>query len=87
MKVKLATQLVSMSLAKALTLCDEVLKSKQFKDSSATVNFITLMNKFFDVMNSRKFHFYGFERPIDKKKTNQNSYQYTSSYQKKESKT
>lgn len=67
MKVKLATQLLSMSVAKAITLCDQILKSDKFKDSSATVNFITLMNNFFDVMNSRKFHFYGFKRPIDKK--------------------
>lgn len=71
MKVKLATQLLSMSVAKAITLCDDLLKSSKFKDSFATVNFITIMNNFFDVMNSRKFYLYGFKRPIDKKKTNQ----------------
>lgn len=65
MKVKLATQLLSMNVAKALTLCDEVLNSTQFKDSSATVNFITLLNNFFDVMNSRKFNFYGLKRSVD----------------------
>lgn len=67
MKVKLATQLLSMSVAKVLTLCDEVLNSTQFKDASATVNFITLMNNFFDVMNSRKFNFYGLKRSVDNK--------------------
>lgn len=67
MKVKLATQLLSMSVAKALTLCDEVLKSTQFQDSTGTVTFITLMNNYFDIMNSRKFHFYGYKRPIDSK--------------------
>ncbi|RVE41326.1 hypothetical protein evm_014021 [Chilo suppressalis] len=65
MKVKLATQLLSMSVAKALLLCDQVLKSSQFLDSSATVNFLTIMNNFFDIMNSRKCHRYGFKRPID----------------------
>lgn len=71
MKVKLATQLLSTSVAKALLLCDEVLNSTQFQDSSGTVNFITIMNNFFDVMNSRKFHFYGFKRPIDSKSKSQ----------------
>ena len=54
MKVKLATQLLSMSVAKALTLCEKELKSTQFQDSVGTVKFITLMNNFFDTMNSRK---------------------------------
>lgn len=67
MKVKLATQLLSMSVAKALLLCDEVLNSRQFQDSSGTVNFITLINNFFDIMNSRKCNFYGYKRPIDRK--------------------
>lgn len=67
MKVKLATQLLSMSVAKALLLCDELLKSSGFKDSTGTVEFITLMNNFFDIMNSRKFHYYGFKRPVDVK--------------------
>lgn len=61
MKVKLATQLLSMSVA----------KSSKFKDSSAIVNFISIMNNLFDVMNTRKFH--GFKRPIDKKKNNSDS--------------
>lgn len=67
-KVKLATQLLSMSVAKAITLCDDILKSSKFKDFYATVNFITILNDIFDVMNSRKFYLYGFKRPIDKKK-------------------
>lgn len=64
-KVKLATQLLSKSVAKALLLCDQVLKSSQFFDSSVTINFLEIMNDFFDTMNSRKCHFYGFKRPID----------------------
>lgn len=65
MKVKLATQLLSKSVAKALLLCDQVLKSSQFLDSSATINFLEIMNDFFDSMNSRKCHFYECKRPID----------------------
>ncbi|CAH2097479.1 unnamed protein product [Euphydryas editha] len=34
MKVKLATQLLSMCVTKAITLCDDILKSSKFKDSS-----------------------------------------------------
>lgn len=67
MKVKLATQLLSTSVAKALKLCEEVLNSSQFNDSSATVGFISVMNDLFDIMNSRKCNFYGFKRPIDLK--------------------
>lgn len=65
MKVRLATQLLSKSVAKALQLCDEDLKYTQFADSSATIQFLETFNDFFDTMNSRKCHFYGFKRPID----------------------
>ncbi|CAB3224875.1 unnamed protein product [Arctia plantaginis] len=65
MKVRLATQLLSKSVAKALQLCDEELKYSQFADSSATILFLETFNDFFDTMNSRKCYFYGFKRPID----------------------
>lgn len=58
MKVKLATQLLSKSVANSLLLCDQVLKSSQFLDSSATINFLIIINNFFDTMNPRKYHLF-----------------------------
>ena len=53
MKVKLATQLFSRSVAKSLEFCREHLKLKDFEDSKATQEFIQNMNDIFDLMNSR----------------------------------
>lgn len=43
MKVKLATQLFSSSVADALEYCRSELKLKQFKDCEGTVNFINII--------------------------------------------
>ena len=53
MDVKLATQLFSRSVAKALEFCRENLKLKDFEGSEATQEFIQTMNDIFDFMNSR----------------------------------
>lgn len=64
MKVSLATQTLSRSVADAIKLCDQVLKSRQFSDSGPTVEFITIMNDIFDVLNSRAFNKTGFQKAI-----------------------
>lgn len=53
MKVKLATQLLSSSIAQALTLCKDFLKLDDFKDYTATINFIQIFNDTFDILNLR----------------------------------
>ncbi|KAG6443087.1 hypothetical protein O3G_MSEX002641 [Manduca sexta] len=65
LKAKLATQLLSKSVANALILYDKELKFSQFRNSVGTVKFITTMNYLFDVLNSRSCHFYGYKRPLD----------------------
>ena len=53
MSVKLATQLFSRSVAKALEFCRETLKLTDFQGSEGTQEFIQTMNDLFDFMNSR----------------------------------
>ena len=64
MKVKLATQLLSKSVAKALELCKQLLVSSRFNDTAATVEFIEIFNNLFDIFNSRSFEIFGFKKPI-----------------------
>lgn len=65
MKVKLATQLLSLSVANALIFCRDVLKLKDFENCTATVNFIKLFNDAFDILNSRTLIPYGFKGAIN----------------------
>lgn len=51
MKVRLAVQLLSRSVADALSFCEE--NFNEFKGSKATANFIYIINDTFDVLNSR----------------------------------
>lgn len=67
MKVRLATQLLSRSVAKALLLCNELLTGKAFEDVSGTVKFISIINDLFDIMNSNKYGKYGFKQPLNSK--------------------
>lgn len=53
MKVHLATQLFSNSVAKSLKFCREVLNHPDFEGSEATEEFIKIMNDCFDVFNSK----------------------------------
>ena len=64
MKVKLATQLFSQSVAHSLEYCNEILKLEQFKDSEPTVKFIRYINNLFDILNSRNLHQLDFKKPI-----------------------
>jgi len=65
MKVKLATQLLSLSVANSLIFCKDVLKLKDFENCTATVNFIKLFNDAFDILNSRTLIPYGFKGAIN----------------------
>ncbi|KAI8424524.1 hypothetical protein MSG28_002983 [Choristoneura fumiferana] len=67
MKVKLATQLLSRSVAKAIEFCDCSLNLPTFKDSAATTKFIHIINDLFDVLNSRNFKQPGFKKPLEPK--------------------
>lgn len=53
MKVRLAVQLMSESVADAISYCAENLKLIEFRDCQATVDFIKLINNCFDILNSR----------------------------------
>ncbi|KAG7307177.1 hypothetical protein JYU34_007329 [Plutella xylostella] len=64
MNVKLATQLLSRSVSKAIEFCRQELKLPGFENSEATEKFIMIMNNIFDIFNSRNFSSHGFKRPI-----------------------
>lgn len=65
MKVSLAAQTFSQSVATALRMLhDDQLRSRQFADVLPTVEFIEVMNRLFDIFNSRNPRSYGFKRPI-----------------------
>lgn len=63
MKVNLASQLLSRSVAKALTLCSEMLTGHKFSNVEATVEFLEIFNNLFDVCNSTTYR-QGFKRPL-----------------------
>lgn len=66
MKVKLATQLLSNSVADALLTC----KNKNiegFADCEPTVKFIRTFNDLFDILNSRNLASYGCKQPLRSK--------------------
>lgn len=54
MKVKLAIQTFSKSLADAIDYCRDVLKIEEFKNSHTTADFIRNINDIFDIINSRE---------------------------------
>lgn len=64
MKVKLATQLLSMSIANAFQICKDILKLPQFQNCSATIRFTSMFNELFDIFNSKNQRKYGFKRPL-----------------------
>lgn len=56
MKVKLATQLLSKSVADALKFCKHKLNIPEFDKVDATVEFIEIFNSVFDILNSRSYN-------------------------------
>lgn len=63
MKVRLATQLLSASVADSLDACREK-NISGFENSAATARFIRLFNDLFDILNSRTMKAKGWKRPI-----------------------
>lgn len=66
MKVKLATQLLSKSVADALTFCKHNLRLPEFSDVDGTVKFIEMFNTGFDILNSRSINCIGNKKAICK---------------------
>ncbi|GLV43869.1 hypothetical protein CBL_11551 [Carabus blaptoides fortunei] len=66
MKVKLASQLFSNSVADAMDVCREDIKLESFSESEQTSKFIRLMNNLFDILNTKNAIQYGFKAPLNK---------------------
>ncbi|XDV47041.1 hypothetical protein PO909_016787 [Leuciscus waleckii] len=64
MKVNLAAQLFSSSVADALEYCEQELKYPQFSGCAATVQFLRTIDAAFDVLNSRNPLGKGHKAPI-----------------------
>lgn len=64
MKVKLAAQLFSKSVADALDFCCKELKLKDFEECVPTINFIRKMNVSFDILNSHSIVAFDNKRAI-----------------------
>lgn len=64
MKVKLATQLFSRSVAIALQFCKNTLKIETFERIEGTANMLLAFNDLFDILDS-KVHGYGFKRALN----------------------
>ena len=66
MKVNLAAQVLSRSVADAISFCREDLQLPQFKGSEATVGFLKQFDLLFDLMNSKNLLGKGFKSPLKK---------------------
>jgi len=64
MKVRLAAQTLSKSIADAMQFCN-TLKLSQFKGCEATIYFIHLINDLFDIFNSRNMKQYDYKASIN----------------------
>ena len=64
MKVSLAAQTLSSSVADAINFLNNGLQLQQFKDSESTVEFIRMVDRLFDILNSRSPVAKGFKQPL-----------------------
>lgn len=64
MNVSLAAQTLSGSVADAIDFMNIVLKQPEFRNSEATVNFTRMINRLFDLLNSRNPHGKAFKKPL-----------------------
>lgn len=64
MKVKLAAQVFSNSVADALEYCKS--RYPQFEGCKATVKFVRTINNLFDALNSKSFRGKGYQYPLQK---------------------
>lgn len=65
MKVKLASQVLSNSVATALNFCREDAKLYTFKNSKATETFVKNMNDLFDIFNSRNMKQFDYKQALN----------------------
>lgn len=71
MNVKLAVQSLSKSVADAISFCRDSLKLKDFLGSEGTTDFIYLLDKTFDILNSRHRCQKGFKSPLSRSNLDQ----------------
>lgn len=64
MKVRLAAQIFSNSVADALEYCKD--RYPQFKGCDATIQFVRTINNLFDVLNSKSFGCKGYRAPLNR---------------------
>ena len=64
MKVNLAAQTISASVADAIEFCDLVLEIPAFHDSAPTVKFIRIFDHLFDILNSRNPYGKHYKSPL-----------------------
>ena len=64
MKVKLAAQTLSSSVANAIEFLAENMKMKVFEGSGPTVRFLRIFNNVFDILNTRNLSGRGFKAPL-----------------------
>ena len=64
MKVNLAAQTISASVADAIEFCDLVLEIPAFHDSAPTVKFIRIFDHLFDIFNSRNPYGKHYKSPL-----------------------
>lgn len=67
MKVGLAVQLFSQSVADSLSYCQDELKLEEFQGCFGTIKFIKTINCIFDILNSRSLNPAGFKKTIFEK--------------------
>ncbi|RVE47487.1 hypothetical protein evm_007898 [Chilo suppressalis] len=65
MKVKLASQVLSNSVATALKFCREDAKLYAFKNSKPTETFVKNMNDLFDIFNSRNMKIFDYKQALN----------------------
>lgn len=63
MKVNIAAQTLSSSVADAIDFCRS-LNIKGFEDSEATTQFIRIIDRWFDILNSRNLHGVGYKSSL-----------------------
>ena len=72
MKVILASQALSSSVADAIEYCDKQLKLPEFSGSEATVDFIRIFDRLFDILNSPSVVAKDCKSPLEQQITNGN---------------
>ena len=65
MKVRLAAQIFSTSVANALLFCKDNLKLKEFQSCQGTIKFLRIFNDLFDILNSKNIKQHGFKQPLN----------------------